>query len=577
MSQGSGEDVLLLIRNVKHKKNDGAIYVMNERIAWMQEGKESATLSYKFADIKVQKISPEHKPKVQLQLLLHNGESVTFHFVNPGGRDAQVKDREELKETLSQLLPKFGRKVDRELEEKNAILSSNPSLLQLYKELVITQIVTAEEFWAQHAQKYTQKATESQQKTGISAAFLADVRPQSDSGQGIQYNITPEIIEAVFRTYPSVQQKHLEYVPHKISEQEFWTKFFQSHYFHRDRTNFAPKDVFAECARDDESDFRKCANRPVPNPLIDLNRFDDSSLTPGDGYGEGGLEAAGGGGGARAAGNQSELTLRQTNQSMIRRFNHHSMMVVKACEDEETPSKTLLLTSPEKANTKNAGSTETTPETASKRARLMEATTLEDLQEDSGAERKTQKVSLHKKDRYLQGPDSTAATTARTVPSASPSMIAAIQRSLISWEPNPSGAIKADVALKVTVDLSTGGKFMTAKPTPPTDMLSEADRKELSNLYISLGELLRHFWSCFPTDTPLLVDKVHRMKDTLAKFMDLKVKPFQNHVLGEGIERRGLQSQGNPVAHLMSMLNAAFEKYATWKEKLPRSIAATSR
>jgi BSD domain len=52
--------------------------------------------------------------------------------------------------------------------------------------------------------------------------------------------------------YFSVQQKHYENVPDKMSEEDFWTRFFQSHYFHRDYFNHTSKDLFADCARKDE-------------------------------------------------------------------------------------------------------------------------------------------------------------------------------------------------------------------------------------------------------------------------------------------------------------------------------------
>jgi len=50
----------------------------------------------------------------------------------------------------------------------------------------------------------------------------------------------------------AVRQKHYENVPDKMSEEEFWSRFFQSHYFHRDRVNFTNKDLFADCAKTDE-------------------------------------------------------------------------------------------------------------------------------------------------------------------------------------------------------------------------------------------------------------------------------------------------------------------------------------
>ena len=67
----------------------------------------------------MQKISPDTKDKIQLQIVMHDGSAMTFQFSNPVGRGAAQQDREGVKELLQQLLPKFRKKVNSELEEKN--------------------------------------------------------------------------------------------------------------------------------------------------------------------------------------------------------------------------------------------------------------------------------------------------------------------------------------------------------------------------------------------------------------------------------------------------------------------------
>ena len=128
---------------------------MGERLAWMASHKnDTFAVNHKYVDIKSQKISPEGKPKIQLQVVLHDGTCTTFHFNDPvGGREAQIKQRDGVKDLLTQLLPTFKKKMNKELEEKNRMLSENPGLLQLYKDLVITNIITPEEFWSQHVIK----------------------------------------------------------------------------------------------------------------------------------------------------------------------------------------------------------------------------------------------------------------------------------------------------------------------------------------------------------------------------------------------------------------------------------------
>lgn len=185
----SSEDVLRMIEHVRVKKADGTLYLMNERIAWMPNGKNTFTISHNYSDIKTQKISPEGKPKIQLQVVLTNG-SDTFHFVSPKGPQQQLEDRNQVKELLQQMLPLFRKKISHEIEQKWKILSENANLYQLYKELVTTDIITSDEFWQTYATRNNlctingDKSGIGKEKIGVSSAFLADVKPQADGNNG---------------------------------------------------------------------------------------------------------------------------------------------------------------------------------------------------------------------------------------------------------------------------------------------------------------------------------------------------------------------------------------------------------
>lgn len=83
-----------------------------------------------------------------------------------------LADRDKVKELLQQLLPNFKRKVDKDLEDKNRILVENPNLLQLYKDLVITKVLTSDEFWATHAKDHALKKMAKSQEIGKYIYFI---------------------------------------------------------------------------------------------------------------------------------------------------------------------------------------------------------------------------------------------------------------------------------------------------------------------------------------------------------------------------------------------------------------------
>ncbi|XP_022909200.1 general transcription factor IIH subunit 1 [Onthophagus taurus] len=549
----SSEDVLLQVPQVRYKKGDGTLFLMDQRLAWMVENRDTVSISHLYADIKTQKISPEGKAKVQLQVVLHNGTTSTFHFINRNGSQAQAGDRDRVKELLQSLLPKFKRKVDRELEEKNKLLSTNPALLQLYKDLVMTEVVTSEEFWAQHATQYTKAQNLQTQDIGVSGAFLADIKPQTDGCNGLKYNITADIIECIFKTYPAVKKKYVEHVPAKLTEAQFWTKFFQSHYFHRDRKYAESKDLFTECGKIDDQEMKKDIQIGVKDPLVNMVEFEDITLD--EGY--------------CTVSDKNPTTTGTVSQAMIKRFNQHSIMVLKASKSK--PSENVQNGTDPGTSSKIARDEDETNsnkengvEHVSKKQRIQEKITYDDL--DTEVDRSINKVpqlNLSKVERYLHGPIPGAATEQLSSNEAAAVCRNVIQETKQWFVRQPSATlVNPGAAVSVLGELSPGGALMRGFQEQSLAQLVPSDtEKEVRNLYLALCELLSHFWKCFPPTTPTAEQKLIKMHEALNRYHAVKLKPFEDKLIRE----LSPLSQ-HLTKHLNQLLNAAYQKFNSFQK-----------
>ncbi|CAH0393714.1 unnamed protein product [Bemisia tabaci] len=554
------EDVLLQVESVRCKKNEGTLYLMSERIAFMMDHRDIVSVSHPYTDIKQQKISPEGKAKVQLQLVLHSGETTTFQFCNSKGMDACLADRDKVKNLLLNLLPKFQMKVNKELEEKSRLLRNNPTLMHLYRDLVMAKVMTADEFWSQHSALYVNKQnTTKPQAIGVSPAFLSDIRSETDGCNGLKYKLTPDVIECIFKAYPAVHKKYMECVPMKVSEAEFWTKFFQSHYFHKDRLHPGGEDIFVECGKVDEQKFKEDLAGGISDPTVNLTRFDD------------GCEEV-----VEKSGSSSDNL--GVHKELIRRFNQHSIMIMKANQKNPDPEAKEITRS-------EGGPPSTNSDTPTKLICPLNRGINGDRIEypDLTEEKKSQdsNITFVNYKNVLQGLESTSASKLelkfkngsvnmhqRNGHSIKPTSYSRkrARLELEKWKyhavpatalVNPSSAVSA------LGELTPGGILMKGLQDNSLEQsIPPQIEAELRTLTRSLNELLRHFWKCFPPLTANLEQKAIRMHEALRRFHEVKMKPFE-----EQIARKHSPLYLKFTRHLNTLLEVAYNKYITWSTK----------
>ncbi|XP_064084474.1 general transcription factor IIH subunit 1-like isoform X2 [Macrobrachium nipponense] len=546
LMSGEREDILLQVNHVRYKKNNGQLYLSQSRVGWMMDDSDTFTVSVQYSDIRTQKISPEGKPKVQLQIVLHDMTTHTFHFCTPEGRDKQVIERNQTKERLAQLMDKRKRLPPDDLVQKKRMLDENEQLCQLYKDLVATDIISGDEFWKEIAVQYKNNMGPNQD-VGISGAFLADIKPQTDGSNGkVQYNITPEIMLAVFKTYPAVKKKHSEYVPHRMSEAEFWTRFFQSHYYSV-HTNSSSENVFSECAKYDDKEWNRDVESAKTDPLYDLNDIYEEKPMSIDSD----IRIAG----AKAGSNIMHAT-------MIKRFNQQSVGIIKAHAYTEREKLLDELAAQNPDSLPNGDADPEVEVQKSKKVRLEEKVTYDDLQGPSKVE--SASLTINQTHRYLIGP-----TEYASVQRLEPRQVSILQQQMVAtvcnWKPDLPNSQDPDAAymnLQQFSEMCRRGR--TSGGIRSGDELPGKLHKELTLVYSSAGELLRHFWSCFPPRTPQLQEKLHRMHQTLCRYHEKTIRPFRDMAVND------YNCNATILDHLLGMINIANTKYENWKARNSR-------
>lgn len=116
-----------------------------------------------------------------------------------------------------------------QLQQK--LLIENKSLMSTFKEAVMNQGLDPSEFWATRVHLLRAFALTNSQKRGP-YNVLSTIKPTATSDNQVNVSVTREKIHVIFEQYPVVRKAYDDNVP-RISEGEFWSRFFSSKLFRK--------------------------------------------------------------------------------------------------------------------------------------------------------------------------------------------------------------------------------------------------------------------------------------------------------------------------------------------------------
>lgn len=448
-----------------------------------------------------------------------------------------------------------------EMELRMKLLRENSELQNLHKKFVLGNILTESEFWATRKKLLDgDSGRKSKQRVGFKSSMILDIKPMSDGRTNkVTFNLTPEIKYQIFALKPAVHQAFLNFVPNKMTEKDFWTKYFRAEYLHSTKNAVT---AAAEAAEDEElaiflkeddilaSAARQKIRRVDPTLDMEADQGDDYMHLPDHGIFRDGSKDI--------TNSQHE----QYRRTFLQDLNRQGEVVLEGrtidveLEDPRIVAEAL------------AQSRQESDENAKQERldRISRMTEMEDLQ----APHDHPLAPLCIKDprdyfdsQQLKTSDDTRAGTEQLRSSLSSQEAYGSLKGSIS-EIKAKGLsdpiVRPEVAVMVLNGLTqniSSSKFQLGKNAQESilDRLPNTTKEELLHHWISIQELLRHFWSSYPITTSYLYAKVSRVKDAMSKIYP------QLEEIKESVPSDLRQQVFLLVRPMHQALDAAFQHY----------------
>ncbi|XP_071683336.1 general transcription and DNA repair factor IIH subunit TFB1-1-like [Lolium perenne] len=382
-------------------------------------------------------------------------------------------------------------------------------LRKLHKKFVVSSILQESEFWAIRKNLLDDEANKAlKQKPGVKNVMVADVRP-SANGQ-LQ----------IFSEKPAVHQAFLDYVPKKLSEQDFWTKYCRAEYLLRAKCTLRAK---AEAAGDEElAMFLKNDDILSKEAKLKIKRVDpvfDMEVDAGDDY----IHLPDHGILCDGTKETTDTDIELARRTLSQDLNRHAAVVLegRSTDIKSADTKTVAeaLARSRKERPFSSVADDASHERSVKMARMTE---IEDLQ----VPRSIPYATLCIKDprEFFDSQQANALRSlgenngVRKAHSCSLSTDDAFRHLMdqISSAKLNCLIVQSDLAPKVLNELNEGisrSRRLSLKNLQDSLLgrLPRRTRDELMDHWMAIQELLHHFWSSYPITTAALRNKVQRV------------------------------------------------------------------
>ncbi|XAR56833.1 hypothetical protein NMG60_11037454 [Bertholletia excelsa] len=574
--------------SVKDPGIPGVLQMTEERLVFTPNNPKSASgLNVKFKSIKGHKFTKEGSHKQALLNLTHDqGGSYIFEFETFSDRDickdfvgraiSMAGEAGKTSSATPAVTPNNEQLSTAEMERRIKLLQEDSELQKLHKQFVIGGILTEAEFWATRKKLLNRDTSKViRQRVGFKSAMLADVKPSADGRSNrVTFNLTPEIIHQIFAEKPAVHEAFLKFVPNKMTEKDFWTKYCRAEYLHRTKNAVA---AAAEAAEDEElAVFLKSDDVWAREARLKIRRVDptlDMEADEGDDY----IHLPDHGISLNSSNDLTDSQYEEYRRSLSQVLNRHGAVVLEGRSidvelgDTQSVAEALARSKQvELSNEENNGNAN-----RERLDRISQMAEIEDLQ----APRDPPLAPLFIKDprdyfdsqqvNALKTLGDTLAGTRQMKCSLSTNEAYGSLRKCLS-DIKIAGLndpmVKPEVAFKVFSGLTqsiSSTKYHLGKNPHESflDRLPSFTKEELLHNWTSIQELLKHFWSSYPITDSYLYVKVGRLKDAMSQIYQ-KLQEIKESVQSDFRHQVSLI-----VQPMLQALDAAFAHYEADMQK----------